>query len=253
MSKPAKLVFPDDFRPDFQGFGPEAFKFLRGIKRNNDRAWFMPRKELYETEVKLAMECLVAEFGGERADPDLPVRGDPRKAQFRIYRDVRFSKNKSPYKTHVGAILSRSGARGDPGVVYIHVEPGNCFVSAGFWRSDPRMLMGWRTRMTEDPDEWLGIAGTYPSEEQPSGLYMRAISALKTLPRGFKEQAESPIAEYLKWKSFLLTRKIDDETVGGRDIIDVIRDHARAAAPLLTYGWEIIDSPDVYDPRRHMR
>ena len=71
MSKSTKLVFPDDFRPDFQGFGPEAFKILRGIKRNNERGWFLPRKDLYETELKFQMECLVAEFGGDRADPDL--------------------------------------------------------------------------------------------------------------------------------------------------------------------------------------
>jgi uncharacterized protein (TIGR02453 family) len=251
MNKPSKLVFPDDFRPDFQGFGPEAFKFLRGIKRHNERAWFQPRKELYDAELKFPMECLVAEFGGDRADPDLPVRGDPQKAQFRIYRDVRFSKNKSPYKTHLGAILSRSGARGDPGVVYIHIEPGNCRISAGFWRYDAPMLAAWRNRMTENPKEWLKIVGDYTD---PDGeTFMRSISSLKTLPRGFKEYAESPIADYLKWKSFLLARDIPDEIVAGRDIIDIIRDHARKAGPLLRYGWEILDAPELADPRRHMR
>jgi uncharacterized protein (TIGR02453 family) len=251
VAKPTKLVFPDDFRPDFQGFGPEAFKFLRGIKRSNERGWFLPRKELYETELKFQMECLVAEFGGERADPKLPVRGDPRKSQFRIYRDVRFSKNKSPYKTHIGAILSRSGARNDPGVVYIHIEPGNCRVSAGFWRSDPPMLAAWRNRMAADPDEWLDIVSDYADPE--GEVYMRSISQLKTLPRGFKEQSQSPIADYLKWKSFLLARNLPDELVAGRGIIDIIRDHARKAIPLLRYGWEILDAPELADPRRHMR
>jgi len=181
------------------------------------------------------------------------VRGDPKKAQFRIYRDVRFSKNKSPYKTHVGAILSRSGARGDPGVVYIHIEPGNCFLSAGFWRSDPAMLSAWRARMVEDPEEWLDVVGDIPTEERAEGLYMRAIASLKTMPRGFKEHDSSPIAEYLKWKSFLLTRKVSDEAVGGREIIDIIRAHAKAAIPLLKYGWRVIDAPEDFDPRRHMR
>ncbi len=251
MSKSTKLVFPDDFRPDFQGFGPEAFKFLRGIKRNNERGWFLPRKDLYETELKFQMECLVAEFGGDRADPDLPVRGDPQKSQFRIYRDVRFSKNKAPYKTHVGAILSRSGARNDPGVVYIHIEPGNCRVSAGFWRSDPPMLAAWRNRITTDPDEWLRIVGDYADPE--GEIFMRSISQLKTLPRGFKDQGESPVADYLKWKSFLLARNVSDELAASREIIDVIRDHARKAIPLLRYGWEILDAPELADPRIHMR
>ena len=95
--EPAKLVFPDDFRPDFEGFRPAAFSFLRGLARHNERDWFKARRETYDTELHFPMECLVAEFRPGAAGDGLPVRGDPKKATFRIHRDVRFSKNKSPY------------------------------------------------------------------------------------------------------------------------------------------------------------
>ncbi len=250
-NEPAKLVFPDDFRPDFEGFRPAAFTFLRGLARHNERDWFKARREVYDAELRFPMECLVAEFRPGGAGDGLPVRGDPKKATFRIHRDVRFSKNKSPYKTHVGAILSRTGARSEDGVVYIHVQPGNCFVSAGFWRLDNVPLAAWRARMAENPGEWLDIAGDYAD---PKGaIFMRTISALKTMPRGFREHAESPVAAFIRWKSYLMTRQVSDAEASGRGLVDIVRKHALRAAALLNYGWEITDTPADDDPRRHLR
>jgi uncharacterized protein (TIGR02453 family) len=249
--KSAKLVFPDDFRPDFEGFRPAAFKFLRALARHNERAWFKDRREIYDTELKFPMECLVAAFRDDAAGQGLPVRGDAKKSTFRIHRDVRFSNNKSPYKTHVGAILSRTGARSEPGVVYIHIEPGNCFLSAGFWRLDKEPLAAWRQRMVDDPDEWLAIAGDYTDPE--GAVFMRAISALKTMPRGFRDHADSPVAAFIRWKSYLLTRPVSDAEASGRGFVDIIREHALKAVPLLDYGWELVDAPDDDDPRRHLR
>ena len=247
-----KLVFPDDVRPDFEGFSDSAFTFLRGLARNNERAWFTARREIYESEVRFPLECLAAEFRPDGAGKGLPVRGDPSRALFRIYRDVRFSKNKLPYKPHAGAILSRSGGRGEAGVVYIHIQPRNCFISAGFWRADPQVLTAWRQRIVDDPDEWLSVVGPYGTEpgEAP---YMRAISTLKTMPRGFKQHAASPAADYVKWKSFLLTRQVPDEVAKSRELVKSIREHALKAVPLLDYGWEVVDTPAELDPRRHMR
>ncbi len=247
----AKLVFPDDFRPDFEGFRPAAFAFLRGLARHNERDWFAARREVYDTELRFPMECLAAEFRPGAAGDGLPVRGDPKKSLFRIHRDVRFSNNKSPYKTHVGAILSRTGARSEPDVVYIHLQPANCFVSAGFWRLDNAPLAAWRGRMAADPQAWLDIAGRYAD---PAGeVFMRTISALKTMPRGFREHADSPVAEFIRWKSYLLTRRVSDAEASDRGLVDIVRDHALRALPLLSYGWDIVDSPADDDPRRHLR
>lgn len=246
-----RLVFPDDVRPDFEGFRPAAFAFLAGLARHNERAWFTARREVYETEVRFPLECLVAEFGSDRAGKGLPVRGDPQRSLFRIHRDVRFSPNKAPYKTHAGAVLSRTGGRGEPGVVYIHIEPVSSFVSAGFWRPDPRLLTAWRQRMVEDPESWLAIVRPYADGRD--GAFMRTISALKTMPRGFKDEARSPVADYLRWTSFLLTRKLADAEAMDRGLIDIIRTHALKAVPLLEYGWDLADAPAEADPRRHMR
>ncbi len=136
-------------------------------------------------------------------------------------------------------------------MVYIHLQPGNCFVSAGFWRLDNVPLAAWRARMAENPQEWLDIAGDYAD---PKGaIFMRTISALKTMPRGFREYADSPVAEFIRWKSYLMTRLVSDAETSGRGLVEIVRDHALRAVPLLKYGWEITDTPADDDPRRHLR
>lgn len=234
---PRELVFPDDVRPDFEGFSPAAFKFLRDLKRHNERAWFMRHKETYEAEVRFPLECLVATFG---PGSGLPVRGDAKRSPFRIHRDVRFSKDKSPYKTHASAILSRSGGRGDTGILYIHIEPRDCFVGAGFYMPDPAFLAAWRQRMVREPKEFLAIARKL--DRAGGRLTLEPRESLKKLPRGFEGQADSAVAEYLRWKHFLVTRPVSDAEAGGKALIKIIRDVAKAATPLLDYGWAIYDA-----------
>jgi len=243
--------FPDDIRPDFHGFSPEAFKFLTGLKKNNDRTWFKARKDIYDAEIKFPMECLLGEFTPDRRPNEFPLRGDPKRGMFRIYRDVRFSKDKNPYKTHCGAVLTRSGGKGDPGVVYVHVEPGESFLSAGFYSLDKDFLGAWRTRMAADPREFLDLVEPFT---KPRGKYfLRHRGALKTMPRGFQEHAESPVADYIKWKHFLVGRKITDNQAQSRKLVDLIAELADAALPFLSYGWEIYETAYEDDPRRHMR
>ena len=249
--KKQTLEFPDDIRPDFHGFSPQAFAFLDGLKKNNDRAWFRDRKETYDSEVKFAMECLLGEFSPARGPSPLPVRGDPKRGLFRVHRDVRFSKDKQPYKTHVGAVLTRSGGKGDPGLVYVHIEPGASFVSAGFYAPDREFLTAWRLRMAERPDEFLETVAPFTA---PRARYtLRHRGALKTLPRGFAEHADSPVAEYLKWKHFLVSRPVTDRQAQSRALVDIVRETGAAAVPLLDYGWQVLETAYGDDPRRHMR
>ena len=245
------LEFPDDIRPDFQGFSPNAFKFLSGLKKNNDRTWFKARKDIYDTEIKFAMECLLGEFTPDRQTSGFPLRGDPKRGMFRIYRDVRFSKDKNPYKTHCGAVLTRSGGKGDPGIIYIHIEPGESFLSAGFYSLDKDFLGAWRTRMATDPDEFLGLIA--PFTKPRSKYFLRHRGALKTMPRGFQDYADSPVAEYLKWKHFLVGRKITDKQTQSRKLIDLISEIGDVTHDFLLYGWNIHETAYKDDPRRHMR
>ena len=245
------LEFPDDIRPDFQGFSPNAFKFLTGLKKNNDRTWFKARKDTYDTEIKFAMECLLGEFTADRRPLGFPVRGDPKRGMFRIYRDVRFSKDKSPFKTHCGAVLTRSGGKGDPGIIYIHIEPGESFLSAGFYSLEKDFLGAWRTRMATEPNEFLDLIT--PFTKRRGEYFLRHRGALKTMPRGFQEHANSPVADYIKWKHFLVGRKITDKQAQSRKLIDLIAKLADEARPFLSYGWDIQETAYEDDPRRHMR
>ena len=246
-----KTETPAEFLPDFEGFGPGAFKFLRGLKRNNERPWFHQRKDTYENEVRFPMKCLAAEFARARMGDALPVHGDPGKSIFRIHRDTRFSHNKSPYKTHCGAVLSRSGGRGEQGIVYIHLEPRNCFVSAGFWRPEPALLTAWRNRVAGDPGEFQSLMRKL-TDGAAHELVFRSISSLKTMPRGFSKHADTDYADYLRWKSFLITRPLDDAETRDHGMVDIVRDHAFRARPLLEYGWELMDAPRDRDPREYM-
>ena len=245
------LEFPDDVRPDFHGFSPAAFAFLKELSDNNERAWFQDHKAQYDTDVKFAMECLLGEFAASRRPAGFPVQGDPSRGMFRIYRDVRFSKDKSPYKTHAGAVMTRSGTKGDPGLVYVHIEPGASFVSAGFYSPAREFLQAWRERIAARPEEFLDLVAPFTA---PRAKYeLRHRGALKTLPRGFKEHADSPVAEYLKWKHFLVSRSVTDKQAQSRGLIDIIRDLAETATPFLEFGWEIYETAFEDDPRRHMR
>src|SRR5690348_5129693 len=95
----------------FTGFSPAAFAFFRELRDNNDPAWFKPRKELYDAEVVAPFRALIAAAGAALSEAGLPLAGDPQRSLFRIYRDVRFSPDKRLYKTHAGAVLTRSGGR----------------------------------------------------------------------------------------------------------------------------------------------
>src|SRR5437016_5159832 len=145
-------------RPAFAGFRPAAFAFFRGLRDNNDPVWFKPRKAVYETEVLAPFRELISAVAAALAETEIPLVGDPMRAIFRIYRDVRFSPDKRLYKTHAGAVLTRSGGRRDPGVLYIHVAPGESMVAAGFWHPEPAMLTRLRRAVLDDPDGFLAIA-----------------------------------------------------------------------------------------------
>ena len=133
--------------PAFGGFQPEAIQFLVDLADHNDRAWFQPRKAEFERLLKEPMEALVAALDERFSARRIPLRADPRRSIFRIYRDTRFSKDKSPYKTNVGASIPWvEGVSGADDVVhgndaYFHFAPGNMFAGGGMWcRTGPAWM-----------------------------------------------------------------------------------------------------------------
>jgi uncharacterized protein (TIGR02453 family) len=221
----------------FAGFRSAAFTFFRGLRRNNDPVWFKPRKAVYEAEVLAPFRALVAAVGMALGEAGIPLAGDPLRSIFRIYRDVRFSPDKRLYKTHAGAVLTRSGGKRDPGLLYLHLEPGESMVGAGFWHPEPLLLTRLRRAILGDPDRFVEIADTLMA----AGCPVSSDETLTRPPRGFETAKGTPVADYVCWKSFTAHAALSDREMQSPAVVDRIVDFARLALPLLEWGWSAID------------
>jgi uncharacterized protein (TIGR02453 family) len=221
----------------FAGFRPAAFAFLNDLRDHNDPAWFKPRKGLYEAEVLMPFRELIAAIGTTLGQAGLPLTGDPRRGIFRIYRDVRFSPDKRLYKTHAGAVLTRSGGRREPGVLYIHVAPGESMVGAGFWHPEPALLSRLRRAVLADPDNFIAIADRLTAADCP----LTSDDKLSRPPRGFEAVKGTAVAEYVSWKSFTAHRMLSDAEMQSPELVDRIVNFTRTVLPLLEWGWAAID------------
>lgn len=207
------------------------------LRDNNDPAWFKPRKALYEAEVVAPFRELLLAVGAALGNAGVPLVGDPRGGVFRIYRDVRFSPDKRLYKTHAGAVLTRSGGKRDPGLLYLHVAPGEAMVAAGFWHPDPNLLARLRRAVVDDPERFLAITGALTAAGSP----LSSDERLSRPPRGFEAAKGTRVAEYVGWKSFTAHTALSDAEMQSPMVVDRIVDFARTALPLLEWGWAAID------------
>lgn len=220
-------------------FSPHLFKFLRQLRRNNDREWFRANKHRYESEVRDPLLAFIAAFGPRLhkispcfiADAS-PVGG----SMFRIYRDTRFSRDKSPYKTMATAQFRHEEGKDvhAPGF-YLHLEPGNVFVGAGLWHPDTRTQSKIREAMVEHPTRWKrAISGK--SFRQHCTL---AGEALKRPPRGY--DAEHPLIEDLKRKDFIAVTRFDERAACAEDFMSDFVRTCRAASPLVRFLTEALE------------
>jgi uncharacterized protein (TIGR02453 family) len=221
----------------FSGFSAPALKFLRDLKKNNDRAWFAPRKELYERECLEPLRALTVALASAVRKAKIPIEADPSRVGYRIYRDVRFSRDKSPYKTNLGTYLPYRGMRGAPGGLYVHIAPKESFVAAAFYQLDREPLQRWREAMAADPKRFEAVVRALAR----NGIALsEQHDALKRMPRGFEALAESPIAPYLKLSSFMVSRKLSDDDVMDQGLVARCVNLVKQAKPLLEYGWDVL-------------
>jgi uncharacterized protein (TIGR02453 family) len=221
----------------FQGFSPQALRFLRDLKKNNDRVWFQANKEIYERELLAPLQALTAGLATALRRAKIPIDADPRRAVFRIYRDVRFSPDKSPYKTNLGTYLPYRGIRGAPGGLYVHVVPKESFVATGFYQLEKEQLLLWRGAMAAEPKRFARVLGALERNGAAIGEHGEA---LKRMPRGFEEHAASPIARYFRVSSFMTSEDLSDDDVMDETLIDRCVGLVKKAKPLLEYGWELL-------------
>ena len=219
------------------GIGPGLFKFLKELAVNNERAWFQENKARFETEARNPMLAFIGALGAPLGKISRHFDADPRPvggSMFRIYRDTRFAKDKSPYKTHLAAHFpykgSAEGVHG-PGF-YLHLEPGASFVGGGLWHADPDTLFKMRSAIAAKPKAWKAI--------RDSGLEIRG-DALKRVPQGFP--ADHPWAEDLKRKDFYIGTSFTDKEVLSADFLEKVTAAYKEAAPLVSFACIAMDLP----------
>ncbi len=209
----------------------ETFDFLTSIAENNNREWFVEHKDEYET-ARAEVLVFVAELikAMHDVDPLIASDTDPKKSVMRIYRDVRFSKNKDPYKTNFGIWLSAKGKGGNEPGYYLHLQPGNSFVAGGYWMPEASHLKLIRQEIDYNIDDFKAIID---DENFVKDFKLSTSNSLKNAPKGY--DPEDPNIEYLKLKSFEVLKKLDDEEFFKPSIIDNLKSYYHTIYPLVVF------------------
>ncbi|RYZ23422.1 MAG: DUF2461 domain-containing protein [Chitinophagaceae bacterium] len=188
---------------------PQTLRYLSQLKKNNNKPWFDTHRVAYETAridfsnfIQLLIDAL------EKQDPTIAGQ-TARSCIFRINRDVRFSNDKTPYKSHFGASIKRGGRKSGFAGYYFHLEPGASFVGGGLWMPDAPRLKAMRQEIDYNWDEFQGIIGNKTFSKTFGDLYAGADQMLSTMPKGYEK--DNPAAAYLKRKSFIAETTIADE------------------------------------------
>jgi uncharacterized protein (TIGR02453 family) len=229
----------------FTGFRPEAIQFLADLAQNNDRAWFQPRKAEFERLLKEPMERMVAALAEAFAAHGVPMLADPKRSPFRIYRDIRFSKDKTPYKAHLGATVpwaAGTGARevsaggghderahGNGG--YFHFQPGEMYAGGGMWRMEKPKLDAFRKAVLEEP-ETVRAALYEPGFVTEFGG-PEPHDMLQRVPPGFPK--DHPLADMFRWKDVVFGRRLADEEVLSPDLPERLAKAYAKAAPVYRF------------------
>jgi uncharacterized protein (TIGR02453 family) len=223
----------------FAGFGPKALPFFKALKFHQSREWFEANRETYEVAIKGPLGDLVEDVAERLRKDKIPIKGDRKSSLFRIHRDVRFSANKDPYKTNSGVVLTRSGGKNDPGLLYFHLSPEECFFAAGFYQPDSDQLARLRAAAARSPKAFKAMA----AKLKKAGLTLSAEDSLKRAPRGFEAIEDPEIAAAVRLKSLVCLRPVPEAAVASPALVDDFCAFAADTLPLLKLGWDaLVDS-----------
>lgn len=209
---------------------PSTLQFLRHLEKNNNREWFNENKAIYQ-EAQLDVISFVENLLEEMTIFDEEIgKLDAKKSLFRIYRDTRFSKDKSPYKTNFGASLGMGKGSQKAGY-YLHIEPGKSFLGGGIYMPEPAVLKAVRNEISAFGDEFKTIL-----EKNEFRNYFRGLSVedkLKNVPQGFEK--DDKMAEYLKLKHFIVTHPVSDEQLLSENAAQELSKIFKAMKPLVDF------------------
>ena len=218
-------------RSAFRGFPPEAMAFFRGLVRHNTRAWFQPRKHIYDEHVKAPMVELVTALNQAMLEfaPDYVTDAD--KAIYRLYRDTRFSPDKTPYKTHIAASFARRGMeKHGAGGYYFSISHQEVEVGGGVYMPPPEALLVLRTHIAESHQDFRRLAASIAIKRLFGSVHGEQLTRV---PKGFC--AGHPAADLLRFKQYLLFTTLDPALVTTPKLLPEIEKRFRAIAPFLEF------------------
>lgn len=254
----------------FSGFAAADLAFLKGLAANNARDWFTANRAPFDEGLKPTLVALILTLNETLEAKGLPLAGHPKNTVFRIHRDVRFSKDKKPYKTHVSATLTRDGQKMSPGMLYVHIEPEGGtkpafdpetidpmdpstfppadtsendsyaghgpFAAAGFYLSERPHIDAFRRGIVADPKGWAAVEKALIK----AGLPLEPGEPTKRMPKGFEDQAGGPLEAALKRTRWLVRRPLTGVEIAGPDLPAIITGFVADAQPLLDFGWKAL-------------
>jgi uncharacterized protein (TIGR02453 family) len=224
---------------EFTGFTPDALQFLVDLALNNDRSWFQPRKSEFDRLLKEPLEALCVDLDVEFQRAKVPLHADPKKSPFRIYRDTRFSKDKSPYKTNIAASFGWVGPASDVGAAgpgwegaggYFHMSPEGTYMGGGMWHPEPGRLAAFRREVDQHPDRVEAALENPGFRKRFDAVHG---DALKRVPAGFAP--DHPRAELLKLKDVTFGRTLDEDEVFSADLPRTLARDFAAAVPVMAF------------------
>ena len=216
----------------FPGFSPKALSFFRALQKNNDRTWFAGHKELFETQVRRPMIELVGLLSDElrRMAVDY-VPEKPEKIIYRIYRDTRFSKDKTPYKTHIGALFQHRRVPKNRGAgFYFELSHEALGIAGGMYMPEPEQLLAVRKALVERWEEFARLCGNKALIKAMGGLQGQSLARV---PKGFDPQ--SPAAEWLKRKQFYFYVQLDPTLAMKRDLAKRLLGYFKPTLPMVEF------------------
>jgi len=215
----------------------DILNFLKALGKNNNREWFNANKTLFNKlrlEFESYIELVIKRVNEFDRDIGALLAKD---TIFRIYRDVRFSRDKSPYKTNFGAFISRGGRSGGYAGYYLHIEPGESMLAGGMYMPPPDILKAVRTDIYENIEEFKGIMNGKEFSKYFGELWGEK---LKSVPRGFPKDFSD--GELLKFKHYTVAMNLTDEEVSDKDFMETAVRVFRALMPFNRFLNNAIDN-----------
>lgn len=220
-------------------FSPATMRFLRSLAAHNEKPWFDAHRDEYEAAVKAPMQALIEEMDVRLARFAPEIVGDPRRSMFRIYRDIRFSADKAPYKTHAACwFYHRDGSRGvgreaegGGAGFYFQIAPGDSFLGGGMWMPPKEALGRIRDAIAESPRAFATVAGHERLRRRFGGLDEEP--RLKRVPRGYAP--DHPAAAWLRFQSFVAGRRLTDAQAVSRRLVALLEADFQLLVPLVRW------------------